>query len=52
MLPTSHLPPELDPSEPDPTLKNHNEPGEQPGKRTGNERNDPEVEPGARDGAP
>lgn len=26
--------------------------GEQPGKRTNDERNDPEAEPGARDGKP
>jgi hypothetical protein len=44
----THLPPELDPAEPDPTLEPTHEVGEQPGKRSGEERNDPEVEPGAR----
>lgn len=44
---SNHLPPELDPSEPDPTLEPANEVGEQPGKRTSDERNDPEVDPGA-----
>ena len=42
------LAPELDPSEPDATLEPTHEVGEQPGKRSGEERNDPEVEPGAR----
>lgn len=46
---TSHttLPPELDPAMPDPVLEPQHEVGEQPGKRTGEERNDPEVQPGA-----
>lgn len=47
----NHLPPELDPAEPDTTLEPH-EVGEQPGKRLGEERNDPEVEPGAKEGKP
>ncbi len=50
MLPTNHLPPELDPSAPDPTLQPTAEPGEQPGKRTSTDRNDPDVEPGALEG--
>lgn len=48
----NHLPPELDPSEPDATLEPSHEVGEQPGKRSGEERNDPEVEPGAREKKP
>jgi len=48
----NHLPPELDPSEPDAALEPSHEVGEQPGKRSGEERNDPEVEPGAREGKP
>lgn len=48
----THLPPELDPSKPDPTLEPPHEVGEQPGKRSSEERNDPEVEPGARQGKP
>jgi hypothetical protein len=48
----NHLPPELDPAEPDATLEPLNEVGEQPGKRSGEERNDPEVEPGAREAKP
>lgn len=47
---TEHLPPELDPAAPDPTLQPVNEVGEQTGKRTSDERNDPAVEPGAREG--
>lgn len=47
---TTHLPPELDPSRPDPTLEPQHEVGEQPGKRSSEERNDPEVEPGAGQG--
>lgn len=47
---TKHLPPELDPAQPDPTLEPINEVGEQPGKRSSDERNDPAVEPGAREG--
>lgn len=50
MQPTNHLPPELDPSAPDPTLEPSSENGEQPGKRTSNDRNDPDVESGAREG--
>lgn len=46
------LPPELDPSQPDTALEPTQEVGEQPGKRSGEERNDPEVEPGAREGKP
>lgn len=44
------LPPELDPSQPDPTVEPTHEVGEQPGKRNSDEYNDPDVEPGARQG--
>jgi hypothetical protein len=44
------LPPELDPSQPDPTVEPTHEVGEQPGKRNADEYNDPDVEPGARQG--
>ena len=44
------LPPELDPSKPDPTVEPTHEVGEQPGKRNADEYNDPDVEPGARQG--
>ena len=47
---SNHLPPELDPSKPDPTLEPPHEVGEQPGKRTSDDRNDPEVEPGSGQG--
>lgn len=47
----NHLPPELDPAGPDSTLEPH-EVGEPPGKHPGDERNDPEVEPGAKEGKP
>ncbi len=50
MHPDTHLPPELDPSQPDPALEPTHTVGEQPGKRSSEERNDPEVEPGARQG--
>lgn len=43
----TELPPELDPSKGDAELEHRTLPGEQPGKRHGEERNDPEVEPGA-----
>jgi hypothetical protein len=37
---------------PDPAPALPGEPGEQPGKRLNQERNDPEVQPGAREGKP
>lgn len=37
---------------PDPASVPPGEPGEQPGKRLNQERNDPEVQPGAREGKP
>jgi hypothetical protein len=45
----SELPPELDPSRGDAELEHGHVPGEQPGKRHSEERNDPEVQPGASD---
>jgi hypothetical protein len=39
------LPPELDPAEGDAALDPVHLPGEPPGKRNAEERNDPEVEP-------
>ncbi len=50
MQPANHLPPELDPSAPDPTLEPPAETGEQPGKRSSNDYNDPDLEPGELEG--
>ncbi|MEO8366510.1 MAG: hypothetical protein ABI538_09915 [Pseudoxanthomonas sp.] len=48
-LKKTELPPELDPSQGDAALEHQHLPGEQPGKRHSEERNDPEVQPGASD---
>lgn len=48
----NHLPPELDPAEPDATLEPPHEVGEQPGKRSGEGRNDAEVELNVREKKP
>jgi len=45
----SDLPPELDPAQGDVVLEPPKKPGEQPGKRHSQERNDPAVQPGASD---
>ncbi len=45
----TELPPELDPSQGDAELEHGSLPGEQPGKRHSQERNDPEVQPGSSD---
>lgn len=45
----SDLPPELDPAQGDVVLEPHKAPGEQPGKRHSQERNDPAIQPGASD---
>lgn len=44
----NHLPPELDPAEPDPTL----EPSHEVGERPGEEHSEPDVETGKHPGKP
>lgn len=48
----NHLPPELDPAEPDPTLGPSHEVGERPGQRPGEEHSEPDVETGKHPGKP
>lgn len=47
-----HLPPELDPAQPDAALVPTHEVGEATGKHPGREQEDPEIEPGTGNAKP